>query len=221
MKLEIPERLQTVLGIILSAIAVTLLIRYSSIGRRTAVAPQTPGTVSDWHRIAAEGWRTGSETPDLTLTVFSDYQCPYCRRLWASIDTVLRSDSLKVAVVYRHLFNPSSHHLARHAAIAAECAGLQGKFWQYHALLFERQQYLSDTSWVHLAQQAAIEDLSTFGACLSSATPAERVSQDLRVAADVGAAVTPTFLVDDELWTGGVTTQRLEELLAAKLAHNR
>jgi protein-disulfide isomerase len=90
------------------------------------------------------GIRTGTNPPlgaadaPVTIVIFSDYQCPYCARLEPTIKQVLEQYNGKVKVYFRD-FPLSFHQFAQKAAEASRCAGEQGKYWEYHDTLFQKQ----------------------------------------------------------------------------------
>ena len=80
----------------------------------------------------------GAENAPITIVEFSDFQCPYCQKSVAVLKELRRLYGEKIRLVYRDYPGPN-HPYATQAAEAAQCAGEQGKFWEYHDLLFERQ----------------------------------------------------------------------------------
>ena len=77
----------------------------------------------------------------ITIVEFSDFQCPYCATVQATLATVLPEYGTEVRVVFKN-YPLSFHRHARTIAIAAECAQAQGRFWQFHDLVFGGQQAL-------------------------------------------------------------------------------
>jgi protein-disulfide isomerase len=91
---------------------------------------------------------TGNKNAKVTVVEFSDFQCPFCEQFFKNTYPQLKKeyiDNGKIAFYYRHFPLTSIHPYAKSAAIAAECANDQGKFWEYHDLLFQNQ-----NSWVNL-----------------------------------------------------------------------
>ena len=97
-----------------------------------SAVPQIPVGTSPV-RGPADAW--------ITIVEFSDFQCPYCATVQATLATVLPEYGTDVRVVFKN--NPlAMHSHARTIAIAAECAHAQGRFWQFHDLVFGEQQAL-------------------------------------------------------------------------------
>lgn len=86
---------------------------------------------------ADEQWR-GSESATVTLVEYSDFECPACKYFYGIVKQLEEEKGDKVRFVFRH-FPLQQHKYARTAALAAEAAGKQGKFWEMHDVLFERQ----------------------------------------------------------------------------------
>src|SRR3970040_1534136 len=87
--------------------------------------------------LAKDGPKRGSDKGPVTLIEFSDFQCSFCRKFWQTTLPLIEKkyiSTVKVKFVYRHLAILGKHSVA--SAQAAECAGEQGKFWEYHDKLF-------------------------------------------------------------------------------------
>ena len=148
----------------------------------------------------------GDPDAPLTIVEFSDFQCPFCSRFHEqTLPAIMENyvDTGKVNFVYRDLpldFHPN----ASPASIAAECANEQGKFWEYHDVLFQNQaqwQSLGSDDFSSTAKQYATDlglESASFETCLSSPDTASAVSQDSRDAASYGATGTPTFFIGNE-----------------------
>jgi protein-disulfide isomerase len=138
----------------------------------------------------------GSSTAPVALIVFTDYQCPYCRRFEHEIQPDLVRDyvlSGKALLAIRHLPLTKIHPLAADAASAAVCAAAVGKFWPLHAELFKHQKELTAERLDELAASVGIE-MASFRECLSDAGSAQ-VTQDLVMARELGLSGTPAVLV--------------------------
>jgi len=148
----------------------------------------------------------GDPDAPITIVEFSDFQCPFCLRFHEQTLPAIMENYVntgKVNFVYRDLpldFHPN----ANPASIAAECANEQGKFWEYHDVLFQNQaqwQGLGPEDFVSNAKQFATDiglGSASFETCLSSSKTASKVSQDSRDAASYGATGTPTFFIGNE-----------------------
>lgn len=186
--------------------------------RRTQASQPTPGTTfARWESVRTGGRVLGVEGAPVAAVVFSDYQCPACKRLHHLIDTVLsgRSD---FEVRMRHLPLPQLHTEAIPAAVAAECAAMQGRFVSMNRELFEDQSGVADREWDALAKRAGVPDRAAFKRCLNGSAAHARVDEDRALAANLGLAATPTFIVDGIKYSHSFTAQELRDTLVMILS---
>jgi protein-disulfide isomerase len=96
----------------------------------------------------------GNEKAKITIVEFSDFQCPFCERFFIDTLPQLKKEYLdtgKAQLTFRHFPLTSIHPNAQKAHEASECANEQGKFWEYHDLLFQTQQSWSELPLVQAA----------------------------------------------------------------------
>jgi protein-disulfide isomerase len=161
----------------------------------------------------------GDPRAPVTVVEFSDFQCPFCSRALPAVSELEKTFGKDVRVVWKHL--PLSFHPnAMPAALAAEAARAQGKFWQMHDKLFAQQQALSPAVYEQSASELEL-DLGKFRAALQASETRARVDADLEAARQAGVTGTPTFVVNGEVVVGSGalrdTVQRhLEKARAAK-----
>ena len=139
----------------------------------------------------------GRADAPVTLVEFSDYQCPFCQRFFATTLSALKKHYVntgKVRYVFRDFPLDQMHPQARKAAEAAHCAGEQGKYWEMHEVLFQNQRALAPPQLAEYARTVGV-DGSKFDECLSSGRHAARVERGLADGAAVGVQGTPTFVV--------------------------
>src|SRR5262249_42570427 len=127
--------------------------------------------------LAGSGPALGSGSAPVTIVEFSDFQCGFCRRFWAETLPKLKQtyiDEGKARFIYRHFAILGKH--SEQAALAAECAAEQGKFWEYHDQLFKNQGGLAFTE-TKLRQYARDIGLTPgiFGSCLGTGKYREKV----------------------------------------------
>ena len=153
-------------------------------------APEPP-----MYEIATEGYPSiGPDDAPTTIVVFSDFQCPYCERVTPTLNQVLARYAGNVRLVFRN-FPLSRHKEAQKAHEAAACAQDQGKFWEYHDLLFAHQNALDVESLKQYADEAHL-DVGQFNKCLDSGKYAELVKLDVKEAAKYGVSGTPSFYIN-------------------------
>lgn len=213
------KRVENTLSGLLIVIAAVMTWRLLPPYEASRVRPR-PTIVDEWRSFAVDGHRLGPPDSPLTIVVFSDYECPYCWRLWEAIDSVRQDPASGINVIYRHYFNADNHPNAVKAAVAVECAAQANRFLEYHRLLFANQGLFDSAPWMRLATQAGVDDLNGFGECVSAEAVATRIAEDRQAAERLGVRATPTFLLNDEQWVGGMGASELRSLLQRKLAES-
>lgn len=135
----------------------------------------------------------GSDVAPVTVTIFSDFECEYCRAAHGPVRRLLNEYPEKVRLIFRHM--PLNHHkAARDAALAATCAQRQGSFWEFSDFLFGAEKVSAST--VAEAVEVLGIDKAAFEQCMNTKEPAATVAADLRLANLAGLTATPSFLVN-------------------------
>ncbi len=172
------------------------------------------------YTMAGDEYR-GNPDAKVVVIEFSDFQCPFCRKHVEETQPALDEkfvDSGEILWVFKH-FPLSIHPQAPAAGLAAECAANQDKFWEMHALLFNRNAEWSIGDpipvFVTLATELGL-DIDAFSACMNDATVAQRIQDDM----DAGGAFvrgTPTFIVlhngQGSIIPGALPVERFTEIL--------
>jgi protein-disulfide isomerase len=136
----------------------------------------------------------GSANAPVTIVEFTDFQCPACAAMHPVLEEVLKSYGDKVRFVVRD-FPLSMHENARKAAEAANAANAQGKFFEYIALLFQRQKALDVPSLKKYASELGL-DRARFDAALDRGVYAAEVKKDLEDGEMYGVGSTPTIFIN-------------------------
>jgi len=153
----------------------------------------------------------GNPTPKVTIITYSDFECPACKQVNTSVEVVLRTYPDDVKQVWKDMPNEGAHPMATPAAIAAKCANTQGKFWEYHDLLFERQTFLAEDQFVQIAREVGLNE-TAFSACYESQDTLPAVKKDFEEGLGLGVVATPTLYINGTSFVGALTT---DDLLAA------
>jgi protein-disulfide isomerase len=201
------------------AMAVTILVVKNEITGPTAAANAAPQVtfVNNWRSVAREGTVMGRPDAPVQIVEFSDFQCPFCARVQASLREVRERHPGKVAVVFRHFPLTSIHPHAVAAAEASACAADQGRFEPYHDALFARQEEIGTVPWDDFARQAAVRDLDAFRECVRTRRHAAAVQRDAEAAARIGLRVTPTLIINGRAVGGMQTVDELDAQVRAAL----
>lgn len=143
----------------------------------------------------------GRDDALVTLVEYGDYECPFSAMAHPVVKAVQREMGGDLRFAFRHFPLTAAHPHAAQAAAAAEAAGAQGRFWQMHDLLFERQQSLETTDLVGYARALGLDTLR-FAQALESGTFEEVVRTDFRGGLRSGVNGTPAFFVNGERYEG-------------------
>jgi protein-disulfide isomerase len=161
----------------------------------------------------------GDINSPVEIIEFSDYQCPFCSRFYTDTLPQLEEEYIKtgkVKLIYRDFPLNSIHPQAQQAAEAAECAGEQNKYYEYHNILFENQHALDTVS---LKQYALDLKLKTkeFNDCLDSQAMKEEVEKDLEDGISYGVTGTPAFFVNGKLLSGAQPFEAFKKIIDEEL----
>ena len=196
----------------LCALVITGLLVKRELKPSTPSVVSRTSVVSNWKDFARGEALTSAGKP-VTVVVFSDYQCPYCRVLAARIDSLSAKSRSMISLIYRNAPIPA-HRFARSAAFAAECAGQAGKFERAHRLLFRDVDSIGVRSWGRFAELVNVKDSAAFSACVRDSVPVTTIRGDEQDAKRLSIHGTPTLLINEELVQGAPTTDELTALIA-------
>lgn len=140
----------------------------------------------------------GSPEANIVIIEFSDFECPYCKRFADATMPQLKSewiDTGKLRFYYMH-FPLGFHPKAEPAARASYCAQKQGKFWEYHDLLFSRISAVQNNidGYASLARELGLNE-SEFRQCYESNEAKQKVESDMGISMMTGVQGTPSFLL--------------------------
>jgi protein-disulfide isomerase len=143
----------------------------------------------------------GNLSAPITIVDFSDFQCHLCARFVKNTEPLINETYIqtgRVALVFKHLPNRGFDSMGAH--LAAQCTNDQGKFWQFHNLLYENQQGI-DTGWVNeenlkkFASQIPGLEMGQFNTCFNSQKYKEFIDNDVKLANSQGFFDTPNFII--------------------------
>jgi len=136
----------------------------------------------------------GPENAPVVIVAFSDFECPYCGTVGALFEEVLAKYPKEVKVVFKQ-FPLALHKQARPAALASLAAHRQGKFWEYHDLLFENQKNLSEAKYTELAKKLGL-DPDKFNKDYKGQAGQQTLDRDMADAQIAGVRSTPSIFVN-------------------------
>lgn len=169
--------------------------------------------------------RKGAEDPEVTIVEFGDFECPHCAKLFHGIEQYAATSTRRVQIVFAHYpigksCNPhvdDRHKFACGAATAAECAGEQGKFWEYAERLFADQDDLERDDLREVATSLGL-DVTAFDRCMVDPKIADRIARDVALGVEIDITGTPTFLINGYKWTGAMPPSVLGGMIDGLLA---
>lgn len=197
--------------LLVSAVLVVGIAAGLTIGIYLQAQPATPtqqGTTQETAPVRVSGVSVdddpsfGSDDAPVTMVEFSDFQCPFCRSFFESTLPEIKRQYVetgKVRLVYRDFPIRSMHQYAQKAAEAAECASEQDRFWEYHDVLFQRQNEWSTGNATGSFKKYASElglNSDAFAECLDSGRYEAEVEKDLQDGVKYGVTGTPTFYIN-------------------------
>jgi len=140
----------------------------------------------------------GPEHAPVTVVAYGDFECPNCKQAVGTVKVMLNRFGPRVRFVFRHFPLEGVHPNAVRAAEAAECASGQGKFWQMHDLLFDRQLHLEQPHLFDYALELGL-DMARFKAEMDDEIYLQRVREHQQSGHASGVRATPTFFVNGRL----------------------
>jgi len=173
--------------------------------------------------LSKSGMIEGDPKAPLTLIEFADFQCPYCGDAHPILKAVLKEYEGRVQFNFKHFPLLSIHKNALPAATAAEAAGVQGKFWEMHDLLFERQdEWSNDPKASSRFEEYAKEiglDVDKYRADLKDDALGKKIDEQRNEGISVGVNSTPTFFLNGKrIELKSLSADEFKSLFDAELA---
>ncbi|MFZ5819314.1 MAG: peptidylprolyl isomerase [Chloroflexota bacterium] len=177
-----------------------------------------PGADSRFPPVGADDYARGAQEAIVTIIVYDDFQCADCNYLPLS-RKLLEAHPQDVRFVYRYYPYTQYFDKAELAARAAEAAAAQGKFWEMHDLLFERQAEWVERSpasfeaWVKARAAELGLDSARFESDFNSAETVRKVQEDAEEGAALGIPVLPFLLLNGQVYTGSTNFETLDQVV--------
>jgi protein-disulfide isomerase len=159
----------------------------------------------------------GDPKASIIILEFSDFQCPYCQSVEPTLKSLLAKYDGRVGLSYRDFPLRDIHSQAQIAAEAGRCAGEQGKFWEFHDLLFAHQNKLNQEDLFEEAHSLNLNE-KQFAACFSSGKYKAQIEEDLQLGLRSGLNGTPGFIINGTLLTGNLPQESFEKIIEAELS---
>jgi protein-disulfide isomerase len=162
----------------------------------------------------------GPATAPVTIVEFSDFHCPFCKRVVPTLKEIEAKYGDRVRVVFRDFPIDQLHPGARKAHEAARCVFEQGKFWAYHDLVFDQAPRTTADDLRALARQVGA-DVARFDQCLASGQSKDVVQKDIDEGARLGVNGTPAFFINGRLVSGAQPLEAFVSLIEDELSRAR
>lgn len=160
----------------------------------------------------------GPKNASVVIIEFADYQCPLCDRFYKQTESkILKNYAGKIKFVYRDFPLVNMHIFAMNASLAADCAGEQGKYWEYHNLLFTNQNEWSKTGNFSKYAEELDMNMTEFNSCFTSQKYINKVKQDKQVGIKAGVTGTPTFFINGIPLVGAQPYNAFETIINREL----
>jgi len=173
--------------------------------------PGKPDPAATYKVTVDDAVTKGSAEALVTLVAWSDFQCPYCSRVGPTMKQLEQDYGNELRIAFKH--NPLGFHpRAKPAALAAEAAGKQGKFWEMHDKLFENQKDLSDENFVAWAGELGL-NVDQFKKDLADPALGKKVDTQQAQGATLGARGTPAFFVNGRFLSGAQPVENFKKLI--------
>ena len=166
------------------------------------LTPEQAAQLAVFPPVSEADWTKGPEDATITVTEYTDFQCPYCSMAQAEFEKLMEMYPDDVRLVYRSLPLVSIHPNAQVAAQAAEAAGVQGKFWEMHDALFTKQGDWSGLTaeefltWLSTEAEALGLDVEQFSKDTQSDEIKTKIQDAIDYASSIGLGSTPTVLIN-------------------------
>lgn len=161
----------------------------------------------------------GNKDAKIELIEYGDFQCPYCAKAYYIVKEIQKKMGEDIRFIFRNYPLEDLHPHALHAAIAAETAGLKGKFWEMHDILFENYRHLDDPSLILYAGKIGLNPRE-FEREFGNDQTIDKVEEDINSGNRHGVEGTPSFFINGKFYKGDWTGREFPEYLES-LVHDR
>ncbi len=200
---DTPQTMSIPAAIIVAGILIAGAVYFSQVGPRQAVTQTVPEATRpvaslDTRPITSEDHARGPENAKITILEYSDLECPYCKIFHQSMLQLMKDHPNDIRWVFRHSPIPELHPNAPAIASAAECAGKQGKFWEFTDVAFKGDPTDGGMNLADLpthAQEAGVADIAAFQSCVAENGFTDKIQKDIDDGLKAGLQGTPFNMV--------------------------
>ena len=194
--------------------AISLLIL--AVGAFALSGGEPPTEATRENLVKDDSQVLGDKDAKVVIVEFADFQCPACGAAHPIVKQITQEYGDKILYVFRHFPLVAAHRYALKAAEAAEAAGEQGKFWEYHDLLFPNQENLKTEDLKRYAEELEL-DMNKFNEALDSGKFKDKVTSDLDDGEKLGVTSTPTFFINGQIHKGVLELRQFKSIIDEEL----
>ena len=165
--------------------------------------------------VSSKDHTQGNKNAPLELVEYGDYQCPHCGHAYPIIIAVQETINDNLKFVFRNFPLSEAHPDAFKAAVAAEAAALQHKFWEMHDIIYENQELLDWENLLLYAKSIGL-DLTRFKADIKKDSVSAKIEEDFESGIRSRVNGTPTFFINGERYEGNWEANDLIEYLTGQ-----
>jgi protein-disulfide isomerase len=166
---------------------------------------------------AGKGFVRGEKNAAVSIVEFSDFQCPFCKAATSTMHQIMAQYAGKVRWIFRDFPIASLHPLANGAHEAARCAAEQGKFWEYHDVLFQKSPQLAPDNLKQYARDLKL-DADSFDRCLAANKFQAAIAADIEEGQRLGVSGTPAFFINGRLLVGAQPATAFQQVIDSELS---
>jgi protein-disulfide isomerase len=192
---------------------------------RPAAPPSGDGLITPPTSYPAElvnGPAVGAATAPVELVVYEDFQCPGCKQ-WVTqqlpliVSEFVRPGTLRVEVRDLDFLSVAPANESLELAAGAACAAAQGKYWQFHDYVYWNQGRENrgdhDAAFIAAIADAVGVDRAAWDACLAKPETRAAITAQTQAAVAAGVQVTPTLMINGQLYAGALNYDQVAELI--------
>ena len=166
--------------------------------------------------VSSKDHSQGNNNAPIVLVEYGDYQCPYCGQAYPIVKAVQKAMGNDLKFVFRNFPLTEMHPNAENAALAAEAAAMENKFWQMHDMLYENQQQLDPQDLTAYAKKIGL-NASEFQKDSESDAASTKVESDFESGVKSGVNGTPSFYINGVKYDGSWDEESLTQYLKGQL----
>jgi protein-disulfide isomerase len=207
--------------VLIGIVVITLGLLFGGAYYLTVSAPpEAKETIEMKDALSSSAYHKGESSAKVKIVEFADFQCPACGASEPIVQKVLKDYEGKIYIEYHH-YPLQQHQWAQDAAEAAEAAGEQGKFWEYHDLLFAKQNDWSENAKARDMFKQYAKDLQLDGKKFNEAVDShkfrDKILDSVKKGNTLAVNSTPTFFVNGKRVVGGLSYDDWKKLIDERL----